>query len=430
LSSVPGIVRWRPARDELGRPSGRTIVALTSEHTAPNGIDAAIPVPRSFASALRSRDRIMVTDTRGRRRELNVTARHVGWVETETAEGAYVLAGARIEAWRRGRRIASAAVGALPRRAVALRLAIGDELLITPIAEPASAAHGRHPARISCTLPEALHAVRAGQRVLLHDGKICGKAKRVDARGVLVTIESAPKAGAWLRADQGINLPDTDLHLPALTERDREDTKIVTRFADLIGLSFVNDAADVLALHRLLDEHGCGKRGIVLKIETGRGFARLPSILLAALRRPRAAVMVARGDLAVEVGFERLSEVQEEILWLCEAAHIPTIWGTQVLERLVKKGQPTRAEVTDAAMSQRAECVMLNKGPEQVNAVRFLADVLKRMRAHHAKKRSQLRALSVSRWEEALPNGVTATRREAHAPFTATRTATAVTTGG
>ena len=92
-------------------------------------------------------------------------------------------------------------------------------------------------------------------------------------------------------------------------------------------------------------------------------------MLLEAMKSPRCAVMIARGDLAVECGFERMAEVQEEILWLCEAGHVPVIWATQVLETLAKEGMPSRAEVTDAAMAHRAECVMLNKGPYIVQAV-------------------------------------------------------------
>ena len=115
--------------------------------------------------------------------------------------------------------------------------------------------------------------------------------------------------------------------------------------------------------------------------------------------------MVARGDLGVEVGFERLSEVQEEILWLCEAAHIPVIWATQVLESLAKGGIPSRAEVTDAAMSSRAECVMLNKGPYILQTVKFLCDVLKRMESHHEKKTAMLRKLSISELREAPAHG-------------------------
>lgn len=86
-------------------------------------------------------------------------------------------------------------------------------------------------------------------------------------------------------------------------------------------------------------------------------------MLIAAKAAKSAGIMIARGDLAVECGYERLAEVQEEILWIAEAAHTPVIWATQVLESLAKTGLPSRAEVTDAAMGERAECVTLNKGP-------------------------------------------------------------------
>jgi pyruvate kinase len=103
--------------------------------------------------------------------------------------------------------------------------------------------------------------------------------------------------------------------------------------------------------------------------------------------------MIARGDLAVEIGPGRLSEVQEQILWICEAAHVPVVWATQVLERLVKDGAASRGEATDAAMGQRAECVMLNKGPHQVEAIAFLDDVLRRMDRHQHKKAARLAPL-------------------------------------
>ena len=135
---------------------------------------------------------------------------------------------------------------------------------------------------------------------------------------------------------------------------------------------------------------------VVLKIETRRGFENLPGMLLAAMRTPCCGVMIARGDLAVECGFERLAEVQEEILWICEAAHVPVIWATQVLETLAKKGMPSRAEITDAAMGHRAECVMLNKGPHIVTAVQLLDGILRRMQAHQSKKRAMLRALKLA----------------------------------
>ncbi len=83
----------------------------------------------------------------------------------------------------------------------------------------------------------------------------------------------------------------------------------------------------------------------MLKIETVPAFENLPDLLLTALANERVGVMIARGDLAVEAGYERLAEVQEEILWLCEAAHVPVIWATEVLDSLAKTGRPSRAEV-------------------------------------------------------------------------------------
>ena len=106
--------------------------------------------------------------------------------------------------------------------------------------------------------------------------------------------------------------------------------------------------------------------------------------------------MIARGDLAIECGYERLAEVQEEILWICEAAHMPVIWATQVLETLAKAGLPSRAEVTDAAMSVRAECVMLNKGPYIVESLETLDNILCRMEAHQKKRVATLRPLHVA----------------------------------
>jgi pyruvate kinase len=111
--------------------------------------------------------------------------------------------------------------------------------------------------------------------------------------------------------------------------------------------------------------------------------------------------MIARGDLAVELGFVRVAEMQEEMLWLCEAADIPVIWATQVLEDLVKDGLPSRGEMTDAAMAVRAECVLLNKGPHVAAAVAVLDRLMRRMGEHQVKKTPTLRALRS--WQERPP---------------------------
>lgn len=141
---------------------------------------------------------------------------------------------------------------------------------------------------------------------------------------------------------------------------------------------------------RLLRGH---QVGVVLKIETLQGFENLPELMLAAMAAPAAGVMIARGDLAVECGYERMAEVQEEILWCSEAAHMPVVWATQVLESQARTGVPPRAEISDASMGVRAECVMLNKGPFVAEAIRTLDDILRRMAGYQAKNTPLLRAL-------------------------------------
>jgi pyruvate kinase len=242
-------------------------------------------------------------------------------------------------------------------------------------------------------VPEVFDHVKPGHRVWFDDGKICAvvAAVRPGEADLDVTV-TAPR-GSRLRDEKGINLPDTDLHLSALSEADEALLPFIARHADLVGMSFVQRPRDVSQLHHRLVELGAEHVGIVLKVETAKAFARLPELVLAAMGHERAAVMIARGDLAIECGWERLAEVQEEILWLAEAAHLPVIWATQVLDQLARTGQPSRAEITDAAMSQRAECVMLNKGPHIADAVTALDDILRRMADHQHKKAPRLRRL-------------------------------------
>jgi len=211
-----------------------------------------------------------------------------------------------------------------------------------------------------------------------------------------VEITQARPKGKKLKADKGINLPDSELRLPALTQKDMEDLPFIAVHADVVGYSFVRHERDVCELQSWLSELGGERLDIDLKIETRKAFERLPDLLLAAMRSPSAGVMIARGDLGVECGYERLAEVQEEILWISVAAHMPVIWATQVLEKLAKKGRPSRAEIIDAAMGERTECVMLNKGRNILEAVEALDQILKRMQAHQSKKSSMLRQLRLA----------------------------------
>ncbi|MFN0051526.1 MAG: pyruvate kinase [Planctomycetales bacterium] len=283
----------------------------------------------------------------------------------------------------------------------ALRVRPGDRVLVTrndPRRRFAGEAADRLEAlpRISCTLSEIFKTVRPGERMLFDDGKIGAVIREVHDGGLVAEIARTRKDGGKLRADKGINLPDSELALAALTDKDLHDLKFAAEHADILSYSFVRRPEDVHRLQSELAVLGRPDMPIILKIENRQSFARLPSLLLAAMRSPLAGVMIARGDLAVEVGYERLAEVQEEILWTCEAAHMPVVWATQVLEQLAKEGLPSRAEVTDAAMSVRAECVMLNKGPYILDAVRTLSDILHRMQDHQAKKRPRLRRLRLA----------------------------------
>ena len=181
-----------------------------------------------------------------------------------------------------------------------------------------------------------------------------------------------------MKADKGINLPSSNLGVGGLTDKDINDLKFVAKHADVVNFSFVNNKQDVEdLLNELKKLHA--EIGIILKIETQESFKNLPSILLKAMENYPIGVMIARGDLAIETGWKNFAIIQKEILKICDAAHLPDIWATQVLENLTKKGIPTRAEITDVAVAQRAECVMLNKGPYIEKTVKMLDKILSKM---------------------------------------------------
>ena len=407
IESGPEVVRLRPRRDELGRVIAPARLALRPAGSArPVGAeaDAVLGVDPDWLAPLKVGDLISLKDARRAQRQLEIVERHADGVIAALSRSAYLTADVvlRHEPHRERR----SALHDLPAAQGLLHLRRGDRLQLLPEglgheARPVGRGRRAQPASVSCTLPEALAAARRGDRIWFDDGRIGAVVRRrLDGGGVAVEITAAREGGEKLAADKGINLPDTALDLPALTAQDLQDLDTVVATADLVGLSFCQSADDVRRLRAELAARGASTLGLMLKIETQRGFAALPSILLAAMEGPTAGVMIARGDLAVECGYERLAEVQEEMLWACEAAHLPVVWATQVLETLARTGRPSRAEITDAAMGERAECVMLNKGPHIMDAIRMLDDILRRMQEHQSKKRPLLRALRA--WRGAL----------------------------
>jgi pyruvate kinase len=405
------VVRIRPCRDTFGRvtvPARVWLTPATSPHEPPSPAAAFLPVAATWLARLRPGEQVKLTDARDAKRTFEIVDVTDCGCWAEASQTAYVVPGTVL---RHGpgatdKDDRETVVGELPPGENVICLRQGDLLILQRDLKPGrpatrdSAGQVLSPASIGCTIPDVFDDVRSGESIWFDDGKIGGVIEKVERTEVFVRITRARVDGEKLRSDKGINLPESNLRLEALTPQDLEDLSFVAHHADVVELSFANSAQDVELLQQHLARLGNRQPAIVLKIETRRGFENLPEMLLTAMRVPCCGVMIARGDLAVECGFERLAEVQEEILWISEAAHVPVIWATQVLETLAKSGMPSRAEITDAAMGHRAECVMLNKGPHMLSAVRVLDDILRRMQAHQAKRRALLRELRLA---QALP---------------------------
>ena len=246
----------------------------------------------------------------------------------------------------------------------------------------------KDPIAFSLNFPELVDQLSIGAEVFIDDGKAAARVVSKTPGRAEIEVYAAREKGVRLKPGKGVNFPSTELELPPLTSKDFRDLDFVAEHADLVGFSFVQRVDDI----ELLQDHLVARapkrdpHGIVLKIETPLAVRNLPRLILQSAAHNPTAVMIARGDLAVELGFARLTEMQEEILWLCEAAHTPVIWATQVLDNYVRDGVASRAEMTDAATAQGAECVMLNKGPYLAEGVAFLRDLLARMDRHFSKK--------------------------------------------
>jgi len=405
ISASAKVIKIKPRRDMLGRVEAAGKVWVTTadaQQTAPGKDWFVLPLAGSLLAEVQVNDVLSFIDTRGQQHELKIIDQQEGSVITEVLRTAYLEEGTVCSLIRDGERLCQGRVQELPEVIKPICLEKDDLLVLTRADLPG---HGAirdedgtiiEHARIHCTLAEAFDQVEPQQAVWFDDGKIGGVTLENDGEQITVRITHTGLGKAKLRSEKGINFPDTEFTMPALTQKDKQDLKEIVDLVDMVALSFLRGPEDVVQLQSHLYDLGATRLGIILKIENQQAFENLPRILLTSLRTPPVGVMIARGDLAVEMGFERLSEVQEEILWLCEAAHIPVIWATQILEGLAKKGSPSRAEVTDAAMSIQAECAMLNKGPNIIETVHFLEGIIFRMDDHFIKRRATLRRLTVA----------------------------------
>ncbi|KAG0626036.1 hypothetical protein M758_2G097600 [Ceratodon purpureus] len=406
----PSVLKIKPLKDSLGEVVAPACIWIAEEGVKPMGEripDACVPVVASskWAKKIQIGDIIKFKDARGRLRELHVVEKGSGaardGIYAECRSVSYITSGCELAISRHGGKKLKVNVGQLPDVEQAIVLRVGDKLLLkrdSVLGSPAQldkAGQVVVPASVTCTLAKVFDVAKPGEPVKFDDGKIGGVISSVSSSEICVTItEAGDHKGRKLKGEKAINFPESDLSTTGLTVKDAGDLDFVVANADILALSFVNGPADVRVLQNELARRGADKIGIVVKIETELGFQRLPSILLQAMETKNpVGVMVARGDMAVECGWQRLAEIQDQILLICESAHVPTIWATQVLEGLAKSGLPSRAEITDAASGSRAECVMLNKGPYILQAVASLDDILCREASHRRKNQSVLHPL-------------------------------------
>jgi len=406
MKAAPAVLKIKPKRALDGRvlqPARVWLSSVKEPNAAASPGVVSLTLDSDWLNGLEAGDRVRFKDVRGASRVWRIREVTADGCWAESKKTAYIANGtvlcrhdSEADETRKTR-----VAGLAPQDTVGL-VCSGDTLLVIANdipGEPALRSDDGQllsPGKVSLAIPEVYRDVRVGEPICFDDGRIAGIVEKREAEKLQIRINHTRKPVEKLEGKRGVNLPDTNLNLPALSPKDLQDLEFAAHHADMVGLSFANSPDDVRALHQRMRELGREDVGVVLKIETKRGFANLPDMLLEALKFPACGVMIARGDLAVECGFERMSEIQEEILWVCEAAHVPVIWATQVLEGLTKRGHASRAEVTDAAMAQAAEAVMLNKGRYINEAVQMLDDILQRMQGHHRKKHSMLRQLRLA----------------------------------
>ena len=207
---------------------------------------------------------------------------------------------------------------------------------------------------VSVTYPELHKEVSVGQEILIDDGLVALKVEEINGQDIRCVVEN----GGALSANKSINIPGVHIHLPALTEKDVSDIRFgVENDFDFIAASFVRRAADVQAVREVLDRFGGQEVRIIAKIENQEGVDNIDEILEAA-----DGIMVARGDLGVEIPAAKVPILQKQIIRKGLQAGKPVITATQMLDSMIRNPRPTRAEVSDVANAvfDGTSCVMLS----------------------------------------------------------------------
>lgn len=369
----PDVKKIRPQKDNLGRVINPATITCHLGNITSGTND--LPIHSQLPTTQFDGFITHLTDTRNKKRKIafNIEGEEI---KAQFDETTYLTTGQKLYT-ENNNHTSVAEIGQLEHLEGYIPLQIGDSIVLTGKEIVGYPAKENEPAIISCTFPEAIAALKTGHVVYFDDGKIKGEVISCMEDGVIVQITQTSKPSVKLRAEKGINLPNTPLPMVGLTAKDKTDLEFVINHADGVSVSFLSTPEDVKDLINQLQKYQTDEEfSVILKIENKRAFRELRNLLLEAMRWSSLGVMIARGDLAIETGWENIGRVQKEIIKLTSAAHLPVIWATQVLDNLAKTGFPLRSEVTDAASSIRTECVMLNKGPYINKAIEFLDKLL------------------------------------------------------
>lgn len=234
--------------------------------------------------------------------------------------------------------------------------------------------------KVSITYAGLVEDVQVGSRILIDDGLIELQVKDKEDKEIICTV----KNGGELGERKGVNVPNVPVRLPAITDKDREDIRFgVEQKIDFIAASFVRNAECILEIKSFLKECGAPYIPIIAKIENAEGIDNIDEIV-----RCADGVMVARGDLGVEIPAEEVPYLQKMIIQKCNDYYKPVITATQMLDSMIRNPRPTRAEVTDVANAvyDGTDAVMLSgetaAGKYPVEALRMMVHIVENTEEH------------------------------------------------
>ena len=232
----------------------------------------------------------------------------------------------------------------------------------------------------SITYQQLVYDVRKGDTILIDDGLIGLEVQRVSAD----KIECIIKNGGELGERKGVNVPNVKIHLPGVTQKDREDILFgIEQGVDYIAASFVRNSDCIMDIREILEDNHGRDIGIIAKIENAEGVDNIDEILDAA-----DGIMVARGDLGVEIPADQVPHIQKKIIHKCNRKCKPVVTATQMLDSMIRNPRPTRAEAGDVANAiyDGSDAIMLSgetaMGKYPVEAVRMMAKIAETTEAH------------------------------------------------